>query len=146
MSMPARREYRSPLTDMIDWIESPWTFLHSGAGRPMRVEDFVRDGSYVVRAELPGIDPDRDLEVTVGNGVLTITAERRAEHDDRHRSEFHYGSFTRSVNLPPGADSEHVGALYGHGILEVTVRLELQDSARAARKVPVRQNQHIPAS
>jgi HSP20 family protein len=146
MSTLARSNYRGTLAEMLDWLESPWTFLRPSSGAPMRVEDFVRDGSYVIRAELPGIDPDKDLEVTVARGVLTINAERREESSDKHHSEFRYGTFSRSVTLPAGADEEHVEALYGHGILEVTVKLAEDKAAKAARKIPVRQNQHIKAT
>jgi HSP20 family protein len=146
MSTLVRRDYRGPLADMFDWLESPWTFLRPTSGTPMRVEDFVRDGSYVIRAEIPGIDPDKDLEVTVGDGVLTINAERREESSDKHHSEFRYGTFSRSVTLPAGADEEQVVAVYGHGILEVTVKLAESKAEKAARKIPVRQNQHLKAT
>jgi HSP20 family protein len=146
MNTLVRRDYRSPLADMIDWLESPLTFLRPVSGHPMRMEDFVRDGSYVIRAELPGIDPDKDLGVTVANGILTIKAERREERSDKHHSEFHYGTFSRSVTLPAGADEEHVEAIYGHGILEVTVKLAEDTASKTARKIPVTQNQHIKAT
>ena len=55
------------------------------------------DDLLIVRAELPGMDPDNDFEITVENGTLTIHAERREEHKQAHRSEFRYGSFTRSI-------------------------------------------------
>jgi HSP20 family molecular chaperone IbpA len=112
----------------------------------MRVEDYVKDGSYVIRAELPGIDPGKDVEVTVGKGILTIKSERREEDTSKHHSEFHYGTFSRSMTLPHGADEEHIDAVYGHGILEVTVRLADKVAQDSARKVPIRQNQHIQPS
>jgi len=146
MSTLARRDYRGPFADMIDFLEAPWTLLRPVSGHPVRVEDFVRDGSYVIRAELPGLDPDKDLEVQVEGGVLTINAERRAEFTDSRRSEFHYGSFSRSVALPAGADEKHIEAIYGRGILEVTVKLTEGTADKTARKIPVRQHQHIKAT
>jgi HSP20 family protein len=146
MSTLVRRDNRGPLAEMIDWLEAPWTFLRPVSGHPMRMEDFVRDGSYVIRAELPGIDPDKDLEVTVVNGILRIKAERREERSDKHHSEFHYGTFSRSVALPAGTDEEHVEAIYGHGILEVTVKLAEDTASKTTRKIPVTQNQHIKAT
>ena len=145
MSTLTRRDYRGPLGDMFDWLEAPWSLLRPASGHLMRVEDFVQDGSYVIRAEIPGIDPEKDVEVTVANGLLTIKAERREEITDKHHSEFHYGTFSRSVTLPAGADEEHIQAVYGHGILEVTVKLA-EAAETTARKVPVRQNQHIKAT
>jgi HSP20 family molecular chaperone IbpA len=88
-------------------------------GQLMRVEDYVDEGQYVVRAELPGIDPEKDVDITVDDGVLTIRAERQEEKKEGGRSEFRYGSFTRSVSLPAGADEENVAASYRDGILEV---------------------------
>jgi HSP20 family protein len=146
MSTLVRRDYRGSLADIVDWLESPWTFLRPVSDNPMRVEDCVRDDSYVIRAELPGIDPEKDLEVTVADGVLTINADRREESGDKHRSEFRYGTFSRSATLPAGADEEHIEAIYGHGILEVTVKLAKDKASKAPRKIPVRQNQHIKAT
>jgi HSP20 family protein len=146
MSTLVRRDYRGPLAEMFDWLETPLTVLRPVAGQPMRLEYLVRDGSYVIRAELPGIDPDKDAEVTVADGILTIKAERREERTDKHHSEFHYGTFSRSVTLPAGADEENIGAIYGHGILEVTVKVATNGAAKTARKIPVRQNQHIKAT
>lgn len=146
MSTLVRRDYQGPLAEMFDWLEAPLTVLRPVVGRPMRVEDFVRDGRYVIRAELPGVDPEKDVEITVADGVLTINAERREERADKHHSEFHYGTFSRKVTLPTGADEEHIEAIYGHGILEITVELATNGAGKTARKIPVRQNQHIKAT
>jgi HSP20 family protein len=143
MSTLTRRDYRGPFGEMVDWLEAPLTILRPVAGHPMRVEDYVQDGNYVVRAELPGIDPEKDVEVTVSKGILTIRAERREEVTGKHHSEFSYGTFSRSVTLPASADEEGIAAIYGHGILEVTVKLTDTGAGQAARKIPVRQYQHI---
>jgi HSP20 family protein len=74
-----------------------------------------------LRAELPGLDPGEDIDITVDAGVLSIRAERREEHKEERRSEFRYGSLSRSVTLPVGADLEHITASYDQGILEVSV-------------------------
>ena len=143
MSMLTRREYPGPFGDMIDWLEAPWTVLRPITGHPIRVEDFIENGKYVIRAELPGVDPEKDLDVTVSDGILTINAERREESTGKHHSEFRYGTFSRSVTLPAGADEEHVGARYGHGILEVTVKPADKGADKPSREIPVRQDQHI---
>jgi HSP20 family molecular chaperone IbpA len=90
----------------------------------IKVEDDIADGTYQLHAELPGIDPAEDVDVTVSDGVLTITAERTDTKDVHGRSEFSYGSFTRSVTLPSGADEAAITASYDKGILTVTVPLE----------------------
>lgn len=87
----------------------------------IRVEDEMTEGNYQVRAELPGIDPEKDVDITVRDGVLTIKAERSERKESNGRSEFSYGSFVRSVTLPPGSDEDGIKAAYDKGILTVTV-------------------------
>ncbi|MEU6970824.1 Hsp20/alpha crystallin family protein [Kitasatospora aureofaciens] len=89
----------------------------------IRVEESVEDGAYVIRAELPGVDPDKDIDITVEDGVLTVRAERREEKKDKHRSEFRYGSFTRSVRLPEGCEEGDITAAYDKGVLTVKAPL-----------------------
>jgi len=108
--------------DLADWLESPWTgpppFM---AAKTFRVEEVAKDDRYVIRADLPGLDPENDIEVTVYGRTLTIHAERRQENSGPYRSEFRYGSLTRSVTLPAKADAKDVTARYEKGVLEVSV-------------------------
>ncbi|MEQ7129209.1 Hsp20/alpha crystallin family protein [Actinopolymorpha sp. B11F2] len=87
----------------------------------MRVEQFIEDHTYTVRAELPGVDPDKDITVEVDNGLMTIRAERKEEKHERGTTEFHYGQFERRVVLPEGADEDQINARYDAGVLEVSV-------------------------
>jgi HSP20 family molecular chaperone IbpA len=89
----------------------------------MRLEDETKNGFYEVRAELPGVDPTDDIEVTVHEGRLTIKAERTKTGESNGHSEFAYGSFVRTVALPAGADEDDINATYDRGILTVTVAL-----------------------
>ncbi|HXZ75353.1 MAG TPA: Hsp20/alpha crystallin family protein [Streptosporangiaceae bacterium] len=119
---PAHRQPPHLFPDLRDWLDAPWApLLPFSPANMFRVEDYVKDNTYVVRAELPGMDPDKDIEITVADGTLTIRAERREEQKEAHRSEFRYGSFTRSVVLPDRADTGHITATYDKGILEVSV-------------------------
>ena len=123
MALPTHR-HPGPghLADLPDWLEAPWlSLLHFGASNTFRVEDYAEDGNYVIRAELPGLNPERDVDVSVSSGVLTIHAERREETKEDCHSEFNYGSLTRSVSLPDGADPDKITAKYNDGILEVSV-------------------------
>jgi HSP20 family molecular chaperone IbpA len=108
------------LTDLVDWFDEGFRY---GDGHVIRVEDRLTDKDYEVRAELPGVDPDKDVAVTVDRGVLTIHAERHDEHKEKGRTEFHYGMFDRSMRLPANADPEHITAGYDKGILKITVPL-----------------------
>jgi HSP20 family molecular chaperone IbpA len=92
-------------------------------GNLLRLEDELKDGVYEVRAELPGVDPTDDIEVTVHDGQLTIKAERAQTTESNGHSEFSYGSFTRTVPLPAGADEDDINATYDRGILTVSVPL-----------------------
>ena len=74
------------------------------AGQVFRLEESIRDDRYVIRAELPGLDPENDIEVTVDGRILTIRAERRQQDNGPYRSEFRYGSLDpRGQASPPGS-------------------------------------------
>ena len=104
-------------------------------GQPIRLEDKVKDGRYEIRAELPGIDPAKDVDVTARDGVLTIRAQRSESSESSGRSEFTYGSFVRSVALPPGSNEHDVNVTYRDGIL--TVSVGLPQAAAAEKRISV---------
>lgn len=136
MGPPTRRQPQLP--NLGEWFESfpvpmGWRSLAQLHG--IRVEDFVEGDQYVVRAELPGVDPDKDVEITVQRGVLTLRCERREQRAEKGRSEFRYGSFARSVRLPEGAREDDVKASYKDGIL--TVRVGLGQPSAGAKKITV---------
>lgn len=103
----------------------------------IKVDEFRDDGTLVVRAELPGIDPDKDLELTVTDGMLRIHAERREEEKTEEqgylRRELRYGSFARSLALPASVTEADITASYKDGILEI----RYPAPEPAATKVPV---------
>ena len=88
-----------------------------------------------MRAELPGVDPIEDIEVTVLDGRLTIKALRTRTTESNGLSEFSYGSFSRTVPLPAGADEDDISATYDRGIL--TVSVPLSDAEPAEKHVEV---------
>lgn len=138
MSTLTRRESR-PFLDLFDWMDSPMTMFRPLLGQGMRMEDYVRDGHYVVRAELPGVDPSKEVDVSVNDGILSIRAERKEEEIDKTHSEFRYGVFSRRIVLPPGADEEHVAATYDKGILEVVVDLKEKEAKKTEKHITVKQ-------
>jgi HSP20 family protein len=111
-----------------------WPF---GGEDRMRIEQQVTDDALVVRAELPGIDPDKDLEITVTDGYLHVRAERRSQHKEemegRTQSEFRYGALSRTRRLPPGVRADDIAASYRDGILEVRVPTPADAKSRARR-------------
>lgn len=121
MATLVRPGQRGMLPELFDWLESPFATLRP---QMIRLEEFTEEGRYVLRAELPGIDPEKDVEVSVSDGVLIIHGERKEEEKEGRRTEFRYGSFTRSVTLPAGADEYDITAVYDKGVLEITVGLK----------------------
>jgi HSP20 family protein len=82
------------------------------------------DDHLVLKADLPGLDKD-DVEIEVKDGVLSVSGERRTEHQDSsngyHRVERAYGRFSRSLSLPEGVDADQVQADFDKGVLEVRI-------------------------
>jgi HSP20 family protein len=114
--------------------------LFEDAAHQMHLEEFVEDGTYVIRAELPGVDPDKDIDITVENGMVHLQAEREECTEEQrpggYRSEFRYGEFQRSVRLPEGATDADVKASYKDGILEVRIPVPKSETPTSI-KVPV---------
>jgi len=111
----------------------------SGLFDHLKIEEYIDEGFLVVRAEIPGVDPESDIDISVEDQRLVIHAERtsRTEDDtDGYRSEFHYGSFSRVIGLPEGANVDDVQADYADGILEVRIPIA-EEEARPAKKVPI---------
>lgn len=83
-----------------------------------------RGDEYLLRADLPGLSSE-DVEIEVKDDVLTISGERRSEHEDKgegfHRIERSFGRFSRSLDLPAGIDPDSVSAHFENGVLEVRV-------------------------
>lgn len=126
----------------LDWPQRWHRLLdfESDLGGWLRVEEFHDGDDLVVRVELPDIDPDKDVVVSVSDGMLHIEGRReeRSERRDKagYRSEFRYGAFVRDVALPAGAVEEDVKATYNDGILQVRVPLP-KAKAPTTTKVPV---------
>ncbi|WP_027946031.1 Hsp20/alpha crystallin family protein [Amycolatopsis taiwanensis] len=118
---------RTLFPGLIDWLESPWPF---GERNLVRVEERVGDGNYIVRAELPGFDPNEHIHVSTEGGVLTIDAERESSTKEAAHSEFRYGKFHRAVSLPEGADTTKITAKYTDGILEITIPVQLHEHGK----------------
>jgi HSP20 family protein len=95
------------------------------------------DDDFVLRADLPGLNED-DVNIELEDNVLTISGERRAEHEERkegyYRVERASGSFSRSLTLPEGVDPGRVRAQFDRGVLEVRIPKPEQ---RKPRKVTI---------
>ena len=103
------------------------------------IDVVTRDSDIIVRAELGGIDPAKDVDISVHGGVLTIRGERRSEdrqeNDQYVRLERHYGAFERTLAIPEGVNPDNIEAQYRDGVLQVTIPGAAQ--VASVRKVPV---------
>jgi HSP20 family protein len=116
-----------------DWFDTGW----------LRIEEFRDGDSLIVKAELPGIDADKDVEITVTGDVLRLHAKREEKSETTkaggYRSEFRYGSFERDIALPQGIDPAGIEASYTDGILTVKVPVPAEKE-ESQRVIPVRVN------
>jgi HSP20 family protein len=106
------------------FFDSPTTG-NGSARRWIPAMDLVEtDEHFVLKADLPGLTED-DVNIEVEDNVLTVSGERKAEHEDKRegyvRVERSYGSFRRSLTLPEGVDPESVSASFDKGVLEVRI-------------------------
>lgn len=138
MTTVARRRV-NPVTEVLSWFDNDAPFAFRADGGPLvRIEDYVEDDTYVLRAEVPGLDPEKDLEVAVTGDTLSIRGERREEQKDKGHHEIHYGEFVRSVKLPQGSRTDDVSASYTEGVLEV--RIPVEHDRAGTRTVPIARN------
>jgi HSP20 family protein len=108
------------------------TFLGSGGRTDVRAPrrwvpamDLVEtDDHLVLRADLPGLSKD-DVEIEVKDNVLTVSGERKAEHEEKadgfYRVERAFGAFSRSLTLPQGIDADSINAEFTDGVLEIRI-------------------------
>lgn len=138
-NLPARQREKSWISEISD----AFNVLPSWSLRPLftdsqliRLEEDMKDGHYLIRAEIPGIDPAKDVDITVSDSRLTIKAERSERDEVNGRSEFSYGSFVRTITLPRGANADDIKASYDKGILTVDVAVP-KDAAPVVKHVEV---------
>jgi HSP20 family protein len=120
-------------TSEIDSLQSDFNrFFEGFLGRPVAasrrwapaMDLSETEDALVLRADLPGLDQD-DVSIDIKDGVLTVSGERRNEHEEEkegvHRIERSYGSFSRSLTLPRGIEPATVTAGFDKGVLEVRI-------------------------
>jgi HSP20 family protein len=97
----------------------------NGSQRWTPAMDLVEaEDHFVLKADLPGVS-EGDVSIEVQDNVLTISGERRAEHERKERGWYRieraFGRFSRSLSLPEGVDADSVTASFDRGVLEVRV-------------------------
>lgn len=116
------------LQDEINRLFSSWSNNESSSATAdwvpsVDINEF--DNSFELHVDVPGVDP-KDVEITLDNGVLTISGERRYEKQEeegmmRRRTERAYGRFYRRFILPDTVDADKVKATDHHGVLQISI-------------------------
>lgn len=124
--------YRDPFAlarDLFNWdpfVQRPSAFVPS-------FEVKETEDSFVVRADLPGVK-ESDLDISLHNGVLSVsgtrTAEERREGESYYLYERQYGSFSRAFSLPETADGERIDAQLVEGVLTLTIGKRVEAKPR----------------
>src|SRR4029079_4181149 len=122
---------RDPFTDLRSTMDRlfdegfsrPWRFINSESYEAsMPVEVSETDNELVVKASLPGVNPD-EVDVTINNDVLTIKGEHKETTEEGkrefYRREIHYGAYNRSFTLPVKVDADQAEASFDHGVRQL---------------------------
>jgi HSP20 family protein len=121
-----------------------WPTVFSRDERLAVPELDVRESAdaITVEAELPGVD-EKDVTVTIANGILTIKGEKKQEKEEKsesyHLTERSFGSFERSIRLPDTIDDAKVETKFAKGVLKVTAAKK-PEAVKAERKIDIKKS------
>ncbi len=140
-------EVDRPFADLFRGLLNPWTFrpwITAAGGHPYppTTDVFTRNGDIVVRVELPGIDPAKDVTVSLEDGELTVKGERKQDREISEegflRKESTFGYFERHVFVPEETKEAEIKATYSDGVLEIVVpKPKAAASKPKSRVIPV---------
>jgi HSP20 family protein len=109
------------------------TAIRPSQGWIPAVEVLERDGKFVIRADVPGLDAD-ELDVVIDDDRVVLSGERVDEQEERgaayYRRERSYGRFYRIVPLPEGVDTSQAEATFNNGVLEISIPAPRRPEAR----------------
>jgi HSP20 family protein len=112
-----------PVETMMRRLLAPWRADLEDATPQIRLDVSEKEGSYAVKAEIPGVNKE-DIDVRVDGDLVTISAEVKGQHDEKKdgrlvRAERRYGYASRSFSLGQQVDSGKVEATYKDGVLQL---------------------------
>jgi len=129
------------MSEEMDRVFGEFGFLRGDGGKVVwapAIEVSQADGTYQIRAELPGVNAG-DVKLEITDDAVILQGERKLERQETkggvHLTERQYGYFYRAVPLPEGAKGEEARAKFANGILEVTVPVQEQKEKR--REIPI---------
>ena len=136
---------RHEMNRMLERFEHDWPrfpgFFRGGESSAMVPELDVREdaNAITVEADLPGVE-EKDVKVTLSNGVLTIKGEKKHEREEKsesyHLTERSFGSFQRSLRLPDTIDEGKVQARFDKGVLKITASKK-PEAVKAERTIAI---------
>lgn len=94
-----------------------------------------KDNELLVTAEAPGLT-DKDVELFVDNGMLTIRGEKKGEKEEKGYSERFFGRFERQIPIPTSVDEQHCKADFHDGLLTIHLP-KTREAAEARKKIPI---------
>jgi len=125
-------------------LEASAMSLLSMLTNPVRIEEHTDGKTYTLRAEVPGVDPEKDVTVTYFDGALRLQIRRADARKDKTHTEFSYGTYDRTVPMAAGVDENSIKATYTDGILEIHAKVT--DTQDMHRTIPVAVGRHtVPA-
>ena len=149
-NLAVRRDEENPVIMMqhemnriLDSFASAWgpaPFPLAGASFSPRLDMAEDAKTFTVTAELPGMS-DKDIDLSISGDALVIRGDKKEEKEEKGRnyyySERSYGSFSRSIPLPPEVAADKVSATFRKGVLTITLP-KTADVADGMKKIPVR--------
>lgn len=118
----------------------PGLFRHEGASMMPELDVRENTTSISIEVELPGVE-EKDVSVTLANGVLTIKGEKKQSKEEKSESyylaERSYGAFERSLQLPDTIDETRIEAKFDKGVLKITAA-KRPDAVKAERKIEIK--------
>ncbi len=127
------REMNRLFDDVVRGFDAPFPGIAASGGWP-RVEVSEDDRELRVSAEVPGLE-EKDIELLIDDGVLTLRGEKTSESDDKKRqfSERYYGRFERRIAIPYEIAEDKVTATFKNGVLNVTLPKTERAQSRSRR-------------
>ena len=138
-------ELDRPIAEFFRTLSGPWPFRSLLALTPGKdfiptADVFARNGDFVVRIDLPGMDP-KDIHVKFEADELSVTGERKFDKEVKqegyYRKESSYGIFERHISLPKGIKETEIKAEYDNGVLEISIPGAGADGKPYSRTIPV---------
>lgn len=135
---PSLDRFRAEMDDVFDRFFGDMERRGSGSTMPWSgVETFFKDGKWIARCDLPGVDP-KNIDISTAGNMLTIKATRESRKHQQEGGdkgeEVSYARFEHSLTLPRGADLDQIKATCQHGVLELTMPVAPE---AVGRRIPI---------